>query len=690
MPRRILVTNALFYANGALHLGHMIEAIQSDIWVRFQKMRGHECHYIGGDDAHGTPVMLRAREEGVTPEHLIEGMRESHRRDLADFHVAFDNYYTTHSPENREFAELFYRRLQAGRHITRRRIRQAYDEKANMFLPDRFIRGECPNCGTPDQYGDSCENCGATYAPADLKNPVSVVSGTRPVLRESEHHFFKLGDFETMLRKWTRGRDANVPDPHVDPAVANKLKEWFDAGLRDWDISRDAPYFGFEIPDAPGKYFYVWLDAPIGYMASFRDYGNRHPEVDFDAFWDADKAHAEGTELYHFIGKDITYFHTLFWPAMLAGAGFRSPSAVFVHGFLTVNGEKMSKSRGTFITARDWLAHLSAEPLRYYFAAKLGPGVGDIDLNLDDFVARVNSDLVGKYVNIASRAAGLLHGHFEGRLADPRLPLTANLFDSQRDFRMDLELMAQAYEQRAYHAAMNKVTGNADRINATWQKEAPWALASSASLDTRERLHDTCSMAIQAFRLLTIALKPVLPDLARKAEAFLNVAPLAWDDLGKPLPEGHRINPYEHLMTRIDPVQIEAMLEASRESLAKTPPKQVLTMETNAAEIGIEDFSKLDLRVARVAKAEHVEGADKLLRLEVELGGETRQVFAGIKAAYEPETLVGKLVVVVANLAPRKMRFGVSAGMVLAAGPGGKDIFLVSPDTGAEPGMKVK
>ncbi len=419
----MLVTNALFYANGPLHLGHMVEAIQSDIWVRFQKMRGHVCHYVGGDDAHGTPVMLRAREEGVAPEALVERMYAEHRRDLADFHVVFDNYYTTHSQENREFAEFFYRRLGEGGHIARRTIRQAYDEQAGMFLPDRFVKGTCPNCGTPDQYGDACEHCGATYSPADLKHPVSVVSGTRPVERESEHFFFKLGDFETMLRAWTRGRDAGSGHPHVDRAVANKLDEWFEAGLKDWDISRDAPYFGFEIPDAPGKYFYVWMDAPIGYMASFRDYCNRNPEIDFDAFWDAEKAKREGTELYHFIGKDITYFHTLFWPAMLAGAGLRTPSAVFVHGFATVNGEKMSKSRGTFINARSWLDHLDAEPLRYYFAAKLGAGVDDIDVNFEDFVQRVNSDLVGKYVNIASRSAGFLHRHFGGELTATSQPI---------------------------------------------------------------------------------------------------------------------------------------------------------------------------------------------------------------------------------------------------------------------------
>ncbi|MGH8271796.1 MAG: methionine--tRNA ligase [Gammaproteobacteria bacterium] len=678
----MLVTNALFYANGPLHLGHMVEAIQSDIWVRFQKMRGHACHYIGGDDAHGTPVMLRARAEGIAPEALAERMYAEHQRDLADFHVAFDNYYTTHSEENRVFAEFFYRQLGAGGHIERRTICQAYDEQAGMFLPDRFVKGECPNCGTPDQYGDACEHCGATYSPADLKNPVSVVSGTRPIERESEHFFFKLGDFEAMLREWTRGRDEGGEHPHVDRAVANKLEEWFEAGLKDWDISRDAPYFGFEIPDAPGKYFYVWLDAPIGYMASFRDYCNRNPAIDFDAFWDVEKAKQEGTELYHFIGKDITYFHTLFWPAMLAGAGLRTPSAVFVHGFATVNGEKMSKSRGTFINARTWLDHLDAEPLRYYFAAKLGAGVDDLDINLEDFVQRINSDLVGKYVNIASRSAGFLHKHFGGELADVNAPVL--------DAAALGEALAGDYERRAFGAAMHRIMECADRVNAYWDGEKPWELARAGKTKPGKRLHVACSAAIEAFRVLTIALKPVLPETAQQAETFLNVAPLTWADMDKPLAAGHRINTYEHLMTRVDPERVAVMLEASRESRPGAQPKKVSNMEPIAEEITIDDFAKLDLRVARVAKAEHVEGADKLLRLEVDLGGETRQVFAGIKAAYDPEQLVDKLVVVVANLAPRKMRFGVSAGMVLAAGPGGKDIFVVSPDTGAEPGMKVK
>ncbi|MGH8274510.1 MAG: methionine--tRNA ligase [Gammaproteobacteria bacterium] len=679
MPRRrILVTSALYYANGPLHLGHMIEAIQTDVWARFQRMRGHECYFVGGDDAHGTPVMLKAREEGVEAEALAARMLAAHRRDLEAFHVGYDNYYTTDSPENRVFAEAIYRALDAGGHIARRRIEQAYDERAGMFLPDRFIKGTCPNCGTPDQYGDSCEHCGATYTPAELKDPVSAISGTTPVMRESEHYFFKLSDFEDELDRWVRGG-------HLQSAIANKLAEWFDAGLKDWDISRDAPYFGFEIPGAPGKFFYVWLDAPIGYMASFRDYCNRCSDLDFEAFWDKDKAAAGKTELYHFIGKDIAYFHTLFWPAMLMGSGHRTPDGVYAHGFLTVNGVKMSKSRGTFITARTWLDHLDAEYLRYYFAVKLGTGVDDIDLNLDDFVARVNSDLVGKFVNIASRSAGFLQRHFDGELAAVAEPL------------LDAETLgkdlAALYEKRGFSTAMTRIMELADRVNAFWDHEKPWELARKGKTKTGGKLHRTCSTAIDAFRQLTILLKPVLPVTAERIEVFLNVGSLGWNDLATPLAAGHRINAYEHIMRRVDAEAVEALVAASRESLAPRPVPSAAkekTMEPVAEEITIDDFAKLDLRIARVAVAEHVEGADKLLRLELDLGGETRQVFAGIKAAYEPEQLQGKLVVVVANLKPRKMRFGLSAGMVLAAGPGGKDIFLVSPDAGAEPGMKVK
>ena len=695
MPRRrILVTSALFYANGALHLGHLIEAIQTDIWVRFQRLRGHDCLYVGGDDAHGTPVMLKARQLGVDPEKLVADMQAEHARDLHDFHIGtagqsrYYNYYTTHSDENRAEAEAIYRALDEGGHIERRTIEQAYDEQAGMFLPDRFIKGTCPNCGTPDQYGDSCENCGATYSPTDLKDPVSVVTGTPPVSRDSEHYFFKLGDFENELRDWTQSHH------HLQPAIANKLKEWFDAGLKDWDISRDAPYFGFEIPGAPGKFFYVWLDAPIGYMASLRNYCARHPEVDFDAYWDAKKAASEKTELYHFIGKDIAYFHTLFWPAMLMGSGHRTPDGVYAHGFLTVDGQKMSKSRGTFIMARTWLEHLDAEYLRYYFAAKLGSGVDDIDLSMDDFIARVNSDLVGKFVNIASRTAGLLNKHCDGTIdygpdtfedtpekVGPHMALYLMVAGSE-------ESIAEAFEKREYGTAVREIMRLADLINEYIAKWKPWELAKKKQID---ELQHVCSAALDAFRILAIYLKPVLPVTAEKIESFLNVGPQTWTDLHTPLPAGHRINPYAHLMNRVERTQVDALLDASRESLApKQTAEKEKTMDPIAPEITIDEFAKIDLRVARVLVAEHVEGADKLLRLEVDLGGEKRQVFAGIKAAYEPEQLVGKLVVVVANLKPRKMRFGLSEGMVLAAGPGGSDIFVVSPDSGAEPGMKVK
>ncbi len=684
-PRQILVTSALPYANGPIHLGHMLEYIQTDIWVRFQRLRGNECIFVCADDAHGTPIMLKARELGITSEELVARIGAEHRRDFADFHIGVDNYHSTHSPENRELATLIYKRLKAAGYIAVRSIRQFYDEQAKMFLPDRFIKGTCPRCGTPDQYGDACENCGSTYSPADLVNPASVISGTRPVEKESEHYFFKLGDFTGFLKGW-------MTTSKLHPAMRAKLDEWFQVGLQDWDISRDAPYFGFEIPDAPGKYFYVWLDAPIGYMASFKnlcDDPKKNPggKLRFEDYWGKDSQ----KELYHFIGKDITYFHTLFWPAMLSGADFRTPTAVYAHGFLTVNGQKMSKSRGTFIKARTYLDHLNPEYLRYYFAAKLGAGVDDIDLNLDDFVQRVNSDLIGKYVNIASRAATLLQQNFEGRIGNPNLPITSNLFNQQTDFNIDLtRSVPQAYEMREFHAAMNIVMRNAERINGSWHEAAPWRPAQVADANASQKLHDICSMAIQAFRLLTIALKPVLPQLAANAENFLNIHELHWNDINNPLPEGHQIRPYQHIMTRIEPAKVKAMLEASKENLIKPSEKAGANMELISPEISYDDFAKLDLRIARILKAEHIEGADKLLRLTLDLGGETRNVFAGIKSAYSPGQLEGKLTVVVANLAPRKMKFGVSEGMVLAAGPGGKDIWLLEPHPGAQPGMRVK
>jgi len=692
-PRRILVTSALPYANGPIHIGHLVEYIQTDIWVRFQKMRGHECWYVCADDAHGTPIMLRARQEGIEPEALIARVSEEHQQDFADFRVGFDNYHSTHSEENRAFSTLIYERNRDKGHIARREITQAYDPVEQMFLPDRFIKGECPKCGAADQYGDNCEICGASYSPGELKNPRSVVSGTVPVDKASDHYFFKLADFEEMLKGWTRSG-------HLQAEMANKLDEWFQAGLQEWDISRDAPYFGFEIADHPGKFFYVWLDAPIGYMASFKNLCDRTPGLVFDDFWEKDS----GAELYHFIGKDIVYFHCLFWPAMLHGADLRKPTAVFAHGFLTVDGQKMSKTRGTFIKARTYLDHLGPEYLRYYFAAKLGAGVHDIDLNLEDFAQRVNADLVGKYVNIASRAAGFISKRFGGVLAGLLLddegpareenhlnPITASL-------QASAETIASWYESRDFSRAVKEIMRLADEVNYYADQEKPWVLAKQES--DEGQLHIVCSVLINCFRLLTIYLKPILPGLAAQAEQFLAVEPLTWKDARTLLRGEHRISAYKHLLKRVELKQIEAIVEASREDLATQPSRRDLPHE-KAAEghlvtdpigdtVDLADFAKVDLRVVRIAKAEAVQGADKLLRLTLSLGGETRNVFAGIKSAYRPEDLEGRLTVMVANLAPRKMKFGVSEGMVLAAGSGGKDLFILSPDSGAEAGMRIK
>ncbi|WP_114279235.1 methionine--tRNA ligase [Thioalbus denitrificans] len=677
--RRILVTSALPYANGSIHLGHLVEYIQTDIWVRFQKSRGHHCVYVCADDAHGTPIMLRAEQEGITPEALIERVEAEHQADFSEFLVGFDNYYSTHSPENQHYANLIYTRLRDAGHIATRTITQAFDPVKEMFLPDRFIKGECPRCGTPDQYGDSCESCGATYAPTDLKNPRSAISGAVPVEKESLHYFFRLGDFEPFLRSWVA--------EHIQPQMQNKLGEWFETGLQDWDISRDAPYWGFEIPDAPGKFFYVWLDAPIGYMASFQNYCDRTGES-FDDYWGRES----GAELYHFIGKDIAYFHTLFWPAELHGAGFRTPSAVFCHGFLTVNGQKMSKSRGTFIMARTYLRHLRPEYLRYYFATKLGSGIEDLDLNLEDFRQRVNSDLVGKVVNIASRCAGFIHKLFEGRLA-------ATLPDPHTygEFVAAGESIAEAYEAREFSRAMREVMQLADRANQYIDEQKPWVMAKDPL--RAPEVQAVCTQGLNLFRVLATWLAPVLPQMCEDARAFLNVETLDWHAVaGGPLVD-HRIEPFKPLMQRVEPAQLEAVVEESREHLRATagqaeaePAAPPSPLEENpiAAEIGIDEFAKIDLRVARIEKAEHVEGADKLLKLTLDLGGETRTVFAGIKSAYQPEQLTGRLTVMVANLAPRKMRFGVSEGMVLAAGPGGRELFVLAPDSGAQPGMRVK
>ena len=669
--RKILVTSALPYANGPIHLGHLVEYIQTDIWVRFQKQRGHQCYYVCADDTHGTPIMLRADKEGITPEALIAAVWQQHFADFAEFGVAFDNYHSTHSDENRELASTIYLRLREASHISSRTITQAYDPVKEMFLPDRFIKGDCPKCGAQDQYGDSCEACGATYAPTELKNAVSAISGAKPITKDSEHYFFNLANFADFLGDW-------IHAGHLQPEVANKMAEWIKGGLQQWDISRDAPYFGFEIPDAPGKYFYVWLDAPIGYMASFKNLCDKQG-LDFNEFWGKNST----AELYHFIGKDIIYFHALFWPAVLSGANFRTPSAIFAHGFLTVNGEKMSKSRGTFIKARTYLDHLNPEYLRYYFAAKLSSGVDDIDLNFDDFSQRVNSDLVGKVVNIGSRCSGFISKRFAGRLAKNCSEPT--LF---QDFINANGQIAEFYETREYGKAMREIMALADKANQYIDEKKPWLLAKEA--DKEQELHEVCSMGINLFRLLIAYLKPVVPAMASASEAFLNLPSQSWVADMQPLID-YQINEFKPLMTRVEADKIAAIVEASKENLEKTVDKPKLKQfEPIADTIDFNDFAKLDLRIAKIIQAGHVEGSDKLLQLTVDIGDETRTIFSGIKSAYAPEDLEGKLTLVIANLAPRKMRFGVSEGMVLAAGPGDKEIWLLSPDDGAVAGMRVK
>ncbi len=741
MTRRILVTSALPYANGAIHLGHLVEYIQTDIWVRFQRMRGHDIRYVCADDTHGTPIMLRAEKEGITPEALIARVWQEHTRDFAGFHIGFDNYYTTNSTENRAFCEEIFAALDQAGLIARRSVEQFYDPAKEMFLPDRYIKGECPKCGAKDQYGDSCEVCGSTYAPTDLINPYSVVSGATPERRASEHFFFRLSDerCKSFLEKWTQHGE------RLQPEAANKLKEWFAAGLQDWDISRDAPYFGFEIPGAPGKYFYVWLDAPVGYMAShknlcFRLTNDDRPQARalFDSYWLRNATDADA-ELYHFIGKDILYFHALFWPAMLEHAGFRTPTKIFAHGFLTVNGEKMSKSRGTFITAESYLKQgLNPEWLRYYYAGKLNGTMEDIDLNLDDFVARVNSDLVGKYVNIASRCAGFITKRFDGRLTTPDITT-----EIEYGFASASIEIADFYDKREYGKAIRKIMQLADLANQYVDARKPWELAKAPNCAVE--LQTVCSTALALFRDLTLYLKPVLPKLAAEAEKLLAIPELRWDHAWKHLPEGHSINPYQHLTIRVDRKQITTLVEANRESLQipPSPPfakggaggasskensedvakkersKKTAPNQTSAAmqspplkkgggggisgartsadkgnkltdTISIDDFAKIDLRVAKIINAEHVDGADKLLKLTLDIGTETRTVFAGIKAVYDPEALKGRLTVMVANLAPRKMKFGVSEGMVLAASGDAPGIYLLAPDSGATPGMKIR
>lgn len=671
-PRKILVTSALPYANGSLHLGHLLEQVQTDIWVRFQKSRGHHCIYVCADDAHGTAIMLTAEKLGISAQQQIDTVHKEHLRDSAGFLIGFDNFHTTHSEENRFWCETIYQCLKDNNHIATRAINQAFDPEKQLFLADRFIKGACPRCKTEDQYGDNCEACGATYSPMELINPVSAISGAKPVEKESVHFFFKLPEFEAMLEEW-------LASGTLQAQVANKLQEWMEAGLQEWDISRDAPYFGFEIPGETGKYFYVWLDAPIGYIASFQNYCDRTGH-DFDAYWQLDN----DTELYHFIGKDIINFHGLFWPAMLQSAGLRAPTAIYAHGFLTVNGTKMSKSRGTFIKASTYLEHLEAEYLRYYFAAKLNASVDDIDLNLEDFVQRVNSDIVGKVVNIASRCAGFLRNGFDNQLS-----ATCAEQGLVETFIGRGDVIADLYEQREFNKAMREILALADSANQYIDGKKPWALAKLEG--TEQEVHEVCSVGINLFRVLMTYLKPVLPAMADKAEAFLNCS-LDWTALDAPL-MGHQLATFTPLITRIDSKQVEAMVEASKESQAAEAllPVGAKQDKSPGDTIEYDDFAKIDLRIAEIVAAEPVEGADKLLRLTLNLGeGGERQVLAGIKSAYQPEALVGKLTVVVANLAPRKMRFGISEGMVLAAGPGNKELFLLEPHAGAKPGMQVK
>ena len=729
--RKILVTSALPYANGSIHLGHLVEYIQTDIWVRFQKMQEHEVHYVCADDTHGTPIMLRADQEGITPRQLIDRVWQEHKIDFDGFYVDFDNYYTTDSPENQELCEDIYRQLEAKNLIAKRSVEQFYDPVKKMFLPDRYIKGECPNCHARDQYGDSCEACGATYSPTDLINPYSAVSGAKPERRASEHHFFKLSDprCRAFLKEWVFESFPSQSDASLErksrlqPEAANKMNEWLSGGLTDWDISRDAPYFGFPIPGTAGKkFFYVWLDAPVGYFGSFRNYfkKKRRSQAEIDEFLRP----GGKTEMMHFIGKDILYFHALFWPAMLKFSGYRTPTQIYAHGFLTVNGQKMSKSRGTFITAESYLKQgLNPEWLRYYYAAKLNDAMEDIDLNFDDFIARVNSDLVGKYVNIASRCSGFISKRFDGKLTDDISEANRKWFNQflfcqlgEGDTFLGRHVsIANFYDRREYGKAIKEIMLAADVANQYVDRMKPWELAKGRENDAE--LHEVCSVALNMFRILTVYLKPVLPKLAADAEQFLGVNPLTWKDANSQnrlLADGHQISDYEHLMTRIDSKQIEKLIKANQESLQPVPQSAQITQDVQimektpsnltsssspdeenlkgaaAATITIDDFAKIDLRVAKIVNAEQVEGADKLLKLTLDIGTEQRIVFAGIKSAYDPEQLKGRLTIMVANLAPRKMKFGISEGMVLAAGNGNDGPYLLAPDKGALPGMKVK
>ena len=683
MTRKILVTSALPYANGSIHLGHMVEHIQTDVWVRFQKLRGHECYYCCADDTHGTPVMLAAQKQGIAPEDMIAKVREEHLADFTGFNIGYDNYYSTHSPENKQFSQDIYRALKANGKIESRVIEQLFDPEKQMFLPDRFVKGECPKCHAQDQYGDNCEVCGTTYSPTELINPYSAVSGAKPELRESEHFFFKLGECADFLKAWTSGNNPHDGKPHLQPEALNKMKEWLGEGeettLSDWDISRDAPYFGFEIPDAPGKYFYVWLDAPVGYMASFKNLCDRIG-IDFDEYFKADSQ----TEMYHFIGKDILYFHALFWPAMLHFSGHRAPTGVYAHGFLTVDGQKMSKSRGTFITAKSYLEQgLNPEWMRYYIAAKLNSKIEDIDLNLQDFISRVNSDLVGKYVNIAARASGFIAKRFEGRLKD--------VADSELLAKLTAqsEAIAECYESREYAKALRDIMALADIVNEYVDANKPWELAKQEGQD--ERLHEVCSELINAFTMLTAYLAPVLPKVAENAAKFLNLEAITWANTRETLGE-HAINKYEHLMQRVEQKQVDDLIEANKQSIAAAAPAaEESKYEKVAEQASFDDFMKIDMRVAKVLNCEAVEGSTKLLKFDLDFGFEKRIIFSGIAASYpNPAELNGRMVIAVANFAPRKMaKFGVSEGMILSAATAEGKLKLLDVDAGAQPGDKV-
>lgn len=684
MTRKILVTSALPYANGSIHLGHMVEHIQTDVWVRFQKLRGHECYYCCADDTHGTPVMLAAQKQGIAPEDMIAKVREEHLADFTGFNIGYDNYYSTHSPENKQFSQDIYRALKANGKIESRVIEQLFDPEKQMFLPDRFVKGECPKCHAHDQYGDNCEVCGTTYSPTELINPYSAVSGAKPELRESEHFFFKLGECADFLKAWTSGNNPHDGKPHLQPEALNKMKEWLGEGeettLSDWDISRDAPYFGFEIPDAPGKYFYVWLDAPVGYMASFKNLCDRIG-VDFDEYFKADSQ----TEMYHFIGKDILYFHALFWPAMLHFSGHRAPTGVYAHGFLTVDGQKMSKSRGTFITAKSYLEQgLNPEWMRYYIAAKLNSKIEDIDLNLQDFISRVNSDLVGKYVNIAARASGFIAKRFEGRLKDVADSALLAKLTAQS------EAIAECYESREYAKALRDIMALADIVNEYVDANKPWELAKQEGQDAR--LHEVCSELINAFTMLTAYLAPVLPKVAENAAKFLNLEAITWANTRETLGE-HAINKYEHLMQRVEQKQVDDLIEANKQSIAAAaaPAAEESKYEKVAEQASFDDFMKIDMRVAKVLNCEAVEGSTKLLKFDLDFGFEKRIIFSGIAASYpNPAELNGRMVIAVANFAPRKMaKFGVSEGMILSAATAEGKLKLLDVDAGAQPGDKV-